>query len=171
MLISGDNSWWIPIGPCRLLINMCMGFCRCWRPTCLTVYRARQRLSISVGVEVVILQIWLGHIPQCWLVSIKTVLANKPDDFVPLNRNLPNLEFGQVSPVVVITTIQSFETKASTDLEGIRSKLLIRIAVEIYNPRMHIFNLSIQTGVFPERLKTSRTVHICIQSWKKRSLW
>jgi hypothetical protein len=88
------------------------------------------------------------------------VLANKPDDFVPLNLDLPNLEFGQVSPVVVITTIQSFETKASTDLEGISSKLLIRIAVEILNPGVHIFNLSIQTGVFPERLKTSRTVHI-----------
>ncbi len=48
--------------------------------------------------------------------------------------------------------------KNSLDLDGIRTNLIKRIAIEISVPLAHIFNLSLKTGVFSSRLKTSRTV-------------
>jgi hypothetical protein len=46
------------------------------------------------------------------------------------------------------------------DLDGISANLIKHIALEISVPLAHIFNLSLTTGVFPSRLKTSRVVPI-----------
>jgi hypothetical protein len=80
-----------------------------------------------------------------------------PDDFIPLNPDPPQLEFGVVSPAVIVSTIQSFISKSSSDIDGSSTKLLKNIAIEISQPLSHIFNLSISTEVFPDRFKTSRT--------------
>jgi hypothetical protein len=90
-------------------------------------------------------------------VNPTTLDAN---EFIPPNPDPPQLELGQISPAVIVTTIQSFISKSSTDIDGISTKLLKSIAIEISQPLSHIFNLSISTGVFPERFKTSRTVPI-----------
>ena len=50
--------------------------------------------------------------------------------------------------------------KNSLDLYEISTKLLKCISLEISIPLAHIFNLSLTTGVFPSRLKTSRIVPI-----------
>jgi hypothetical protein len=83
-----------------------------------------------------------------------------PDDFIPLNPDPPQLEFGVVSPAVIVSTIRSFISKSSSDIDGLSTKLLKNIAIEISQPLSHIFNLSISTGIFPDRFKTSRTVPI-----------
>jgi hypothetical protein len=83
-----------------------------------------------------------------------------PEEFIPYNPNPPVLELGIVSPAVIVNTIQSFISKTSTDIDGLSTKLLKAIAVEISQPLSHIFNLSISTGVFPEKFKVSRTVPI-----------
>jgi hypothetical protein len=46
------------------------------------------------------------------------------------------------------------------DLDGISTNLIKSIAIEISVPLAHIFNLSLNTGVFPKKLKTSRIVPI-----------
>jgi hypothetical protein len=46
------------------------------------------------------------------------------------------------------------------DLDGISTNLIKTIATEISVPLAHVFNLSLTTGVFPSRLKTSRIVPI-----------
>ena len=50
--------------------------------------------------------------------------------------------------------------KSSLDADGLSCKLLKEIKGEISVPIAHIFNLSVQQGIFPNRLKTSRTVPI-----------
>ena len=51
-------------------------------------------------------------------------------------------------------------TKNSTDLDGISSKLLKAISYEIERPLAHIFSLSLSTGIFPEKLKSTRVIPI-----------
>ena len=50
--------------------------------------------------------------------------------------------------------------KKSQDIEGISIELLEYISTAISTPLSHIFNLSLSTGIFPSKLKTSRTVPI-----------
>jgi hypothetical protein len=83
-----------------------------------------------------------------------------PIDFIPPNHNPPSLEFGQVSPAVIVSTIKSFISKSSVNLDGLSTKIIKAIAVEISQPLSHIFNLSISTGIFPDKFKVSRTVPI-----------
>ena len=46
--------------------------------------------------------------------------------------------------------IKSFDSKASPDIDGISLKLIKFIAYEISRPIAHIFNLSLEKGIFPE---------------------
>ena len=50
--------------------------------------------------------------------------------------------------------------KRSLDADGLSTKLLKGVAQEISRPLSYIFNLSLQNGVFPKKLKKSRTVRI-----------
>ena len=52
------------------------------------------------------------------------------------------------------------EAKTSLDANGICMKMLKFIRYEIAKPLAHLFNLSLNNGVFPARLKVSRTVPI-----------
>jgi hypothetical protein len=70
----------------------------------------------------------------------------------------PEFQLGQTSPAEIVNIIRSFETKTSSDIDGISVKLLKEIAIEISFPLAHIFNLSLVTGTFPEALKRSRIV-------------
>ncbi len=60
----------------------------------------------------------------------------------------------------VNTTISNFTTKHSTDLDGISTHLFKTVSLAICTPLSHIFNLSINYGIFPSKLKRSRTVPI-----------
>ena len=53
--------------------------------------------------------------------------------------------------------IKSFDSKSSPDIDGISLKLIKFIAYEISRPLAHIFNQSLEKGIFPENLKSSRT--------------
>jgi hypothetical protein len=46
------------------------------------------------------------------------------------------------------------------DIDGISTELLKFLAIELSWPLAHIFNLSLSNGIFPDRLKSSRTVPI-----------
>ena len=70
------------------------------------------------------------------------------------------MDLGQTGPVHFCDILKSFESKKSQDLDGISIELLKFISTAISTPLSHIFNLSLSTGTFPSRLKTSRTVPI-----------
>ena len=82
---------------------------------------------------------------------------NYLNDFDP-QKNKFNL--GNTGQLHVIDIIKSFDSKASPDIDGISLKLVKFIAYEISRPISHIFNLSLEKGIFPENLKASRTVPI-----------
>jgi retron-type reverse transcriptase len=52
------------------------------------------------------------------------------------------------------------EPKNSADINGMSTKMIKDVKFEIATPLVHIFNLSLNDGVFPENLKCSRTVPI-----------
>ncbi len=83
-----------------------------------------------------------------------------PEDFLHGNENTPNLEFGRINPSEIVDIIKAFEPKTSVDIDGISNKLLKNICTEISVSLAHIFSLSLQVGVFPNKLKTSRVIPI-----------
>jgi len=79
---------------------------------------------------------------------------------MPTLNNIQNLELGSTSQVHVCDIIKSMQPKNSCDIDGLSTKLLQKLQIELSLPLAHIFNLSLNTGVFPSKLKCSRTVPI-----------
>ena len=52
------------------------------------------------------------------------------------------------------------DSKASVDASGVNMKMLKFIKYQIALPLSHLFTLSVTTGVFPAKLKTSKTIPI-----------
>jgi hypothetical protein len=82
------------------------------------------------------------------------------EDFVHYDHQFPDLNLGNVTPQYVEKILKSFTAKSSVDIDGISTKLLKMIGAEISVPLSHIFNRSITSGVFPDRLKKCRVVPI-----------
>jgi Notch-like protein len=70
------------------------------------------------------------------------------------------LKFGPISQAEFITIIDNLDAKSSNNIDGISNKTLKFLKYELATPLVHLFNLSIQTGEFPNNLKMSRTVPI-----------
>ena len=82
-----------------------------------------------------------------------------PADFIP-EINTPEMEFVKVTQGVIVNIVKLLQSKSSMDINGISMKLLKGIAPEIGWPLAHIFNLSLEQGIFPEALKQSKIVPI-----------
>ena len=86
--------------------------------------------------------------------------VTEPENYLNVDPNIRQMDLGQTGPVHFCDILKSFESKKSQDLDGISIELLKFISSAISTPLSHIFNLSLSTGIFPSRLKTSRTVPI-----------
>ena len=64
------------------------------------------------------------------------------------------------APGEVLQVILGFTKKESCDVNDISFNLLQKVAFPISKPLSHIFNLSIETGIFPEKMKISKTIPI-----------
>jgi hypothetical protein len=84
----------------------------------------------------------------------------KPEDYMPVLENITELDLGTASQVHICDVIKSLQPKNSCDIDGISTKLLKYLSIELSWPLSHIFKLSLSTGSFPSRLKMSRTVPI-----------
>ena len=85
----------------------------------------------------------------------------KPEDYVPdYNVNKPKFSMDNTGPVHVCDIIKAFVNKSSCDLDGLCLKIVKKIAVNISVPLAHIFNLSLDKGIFPTNLKLSRIVPV-----------
>ena len=90
-----------------------------------------------------------------------TPIGKPPEEFVPNYPNdKPKFELDNTGPVHITDIIKSFDSKDSCDLDGMSLKLLKAIAVSISVPLAHIFNLSLDNGKFPDKLKLSRIVPV-----------
>ena len=70
------------------------------------------------------------------------------------------MHLNEISQGEFINIVDQMEPKSSLDLNGISAKIIKFIRYEIATPLVHLFNLSIRTGKFPSKLKTSRTVPV-----------
>ena len=90
--------------------------------------------------------------------SVNPVIKS-PLDFVP-DTNPPPMRFDNISEVTVISIIDNMEAKTSVDSSGINMKMIKFLRYELAKPLAHLFNLSLNSGIFPSKLKISRTVPI-----------
>ena len=91
--------------------------------------------------------------------SINPVKAD-PMDYLQ-NNNCPNLL--SIPPMQLkdfLEILDDMVPKSSTDIDGLSTKLLKTLKYELSAPLLHLFNLSIATGIFPTELKTSRIIPI-----------
>ena len=82
-----------------------------------------------------------------------------PESFIQ-HTDKPDLVLNQTSPESIINILKLLKPKTSADIDGISIKLLKTLAQEISVPLSHIFNLSLNQGVFPMALKSSRVTPI-----------
>ena len=90
--------------------------------------------------------------------SVKPIRRH-PIDYIP-ESNPPLLKFENISEHTIVDIISEMESKASMDAMGVNMKTLKLIKYQISKPLSHIFNLSVTTGVFPAKLKISKTIPI-----------
>jgi Reverse transcriptase (RNA-dependent DNA polymerase) len=83
-----------------------------------------------------------------------------PLSYVPDNPNIPEFFVNGLGPVHIVDVIKSMPPKCSTDTNNINMKLIKFVAYEVCVPLSHIFRLSIDSGVFPQKFKNSRVVPI-----------
>ena len=86
-------------------------------------------------------------------------ITKKPTDFLPIS-NTPQLRLDNISQHQIIDIISAMDSKASVDASGVNMKMLKFIKYQIALPLSHLFALSVTTGVFPAKLKTSKTIPI-----------
>ena len=109
----------------------------------------------------------IANIFNNFFTSVGSKIADSVrDTAVDPCTNLPtideNLAFdiGDTGPAHVFDIINALPPKTSADLLGLSTKLLKNISYQICGPLAHVFSLSLTQGIFPEKLKTSRTVPI-----------
>jgi hypothetical protein len=69
---------------------------------------------------------------------------------MPDNPNVSEFSINNTGPVHVIDVVKSMQSKLSNDCNNISMKLVKFVIYEIAVPLAHIFQLSIETGIFPE---------------------
>ena len=84
----------------------------------------------------------------------------KPEDYLTFNDDTPSLKFDKIGPIYICDILKSMDPKKSKDLDGLSSHLLKFLNTTISVPLAHIFNLSLENGTYPDRLKSSRVVPI-----------
>ena len=103
-------------------------------------------------------------------------VGEKVSDFIPKSNvnfrdYLPppcnnSIFLHPVSPGELVEIIMNMGKKHSLDVNDIPFKVIQYVATDIMNPLSHTINLSIEKGIFPSKLKTSKIIPI----FKKGSL-
>jgi hypothetical protein len=84
----------------------------------------------------------------------------KAEDFMPINDDIEQIDLGTTNATHFCDIVKALQPKCSLDADGLSTKLLKGVALEISRPLSYIFNLSLVNGIFPKKLKKSRTVPI-----------
>ena len=105
-------------------------------------------------------------LPVLFFSSVAENLINKPLDnncssdpllYLNLNFTKPtsSLSLNHTTTYEINNTIQSLKPKDSYGYDEISSRILKISASFILSPLTHIFNKTLHTGIFPERMKCS----------------
>jgi len=94
------------------------------------------------------------------IVSSINPSPSSPTACIPNNLNSFSLTNIPVTPDEILEAVESLNNKKTSDLNGISSNLLKKIAPNIVVPLHHIFMLSFKTGVVPSQLNIAKVVPI-----------
>ena len=97
------------------------------------------------------------------LISCNSVVTvdKSPETYIPdYKADKPKFNLGNTGPIHIHDIVKNFDKKISCDLDGLSLKLLKTVSINISKPLAHIFNLSLDNGIFPEKLKISRIVPV-----------
>jgi len=87
--------------------------------------------------------------------------VNKPaDEYVNYDHAIPDLLLQNTTPEHVKKIIRSLKPKLSSDVQGVSTKMVKFVGNEIAVPLSYIFNLSLESGNFPSKLKLCRVIPI-----------
>jgi hypothetical protein len=84
----------------------------------------------------------------------------QPEEYINYGRPIPELNLQNTTPEHVLKTIKKSKNKNSCDIHGISAKMVKFVGAEVSIPLAHIFNRSLESGVFPEMLKQCRVIPI-----------
>jgi hypothetical protein len=87
-------------------------------------------------------------------------VTKKPEDYINYGRHIPDMSLGNTTPEHVLKIIRKFKNKISCDIDGISTKMVKFIGPEISIHLAHIFNISLRSGTFPNKLKQCRVIPI-----------
>jgi signal recognition particle subunit SEC65 len=87
-------------------------------------------------------------------------VEKNPEDYIEYGREIPDLNLQNTTPEHIQKIIKKLQPKLSLDSQGISTKMIKLIGNEISSPLSHIFNLSLRSGIFPEKLKMCRVIPI-----------
>jgi hypothetical protein len=90
------------------------------------------------------------------------ISANPTKSFKNYLRNPTSLTFAfkQINENEILTIINNLSTKSSCGFDGLSTILLKFIKVEICSPLTLIINQSLNTGIFPDKLKIAKIIPI-----------
>ena len=98
-----------------------------------------------------------------FFVNVGPKVADEIEDPVTSNDNLidrnPSTMFLKpVEEKEIIDTVNECKNKTSTDNHEIDMKIVKKVTHGISKPLTHIFNLSLQTGQFPNKMKIAKVI-------------
>lgn len=80
-------------------------------------------------------------------------------DYLP-PRNQHSIFLSPITRSEMLNAIFGIQSKLSTDINGVSMSLLHFVAIPISIPLTHIFNISIENGVFPDKAKISKVIPV-----------
>ena len=89
--------------------------------------------------------------------NIRTPTKTSVYDYLT-SRNKKSLFLSPIDEREVISVVNGCKSKTSTDCDDIDFRLIKSVITSIVKPITHIFNLSFQTGTFPEKMKIAKVI-------------
>jgi hypothetical protein len=107
-------------------------------------------------------EIFNNHFSSVGRLIQDSVIPTETDplSYIPNIPNIPAFEILGLGPVHILDVIKSMPSKSSSDINNVSMKLIKFVQYEICVPLAHIFRLSIDSGVFPNKFKNTRVVPI-----------
>jgi hypothetical protein len=87
-------------------------------------------------------------------------VTKNAEDYIDYGRDIPDFNLQNTTPEHIQKIIKKLQPKMSVDSDGISTKMIKFVGPEISYPLFHVFNLSLVSGVFPEKLKMCRVIPI-----------
>ena len=89
--------------------------------------------------------------------NIRTPTKTSVYDYLT-SRNKESMFLSPIDEREVISVVNGCKSKTSTDCDDIDFRLIKSVITSIVKPITHIFNLSFQTGTFPEKMKIAKVI-------------